>query len=94
MSGLKQGQKNGKIDTLQQKLISDQMENLKKQKNELQKKMRKQYENNELIFSDVNSFNKDVNFNHPNNIALLNTNNNWEIIYHPDRQKEYENKKN
>ena len=24
---------------------------------------------------------------------VLNTNNNWEIIYHPDRQKEYENKK-
>jgi hypothetical protein len=80
MSGLKQGQKNGKIDTLQQKLISDQIENVKKQKNELQKKMRKQYENNELIFSDVNSFNKDVNFNHPNNIALLNTNNNLSFM--------------
>ena len=59
------------LDTLQKDVVSKQIKDLTNQKKELQKKMRKQYENNTLIFKDVNSFNKDVNFNHPSNIAFI-----------------------
>jgi len=68
------------LDTLQKELVSNQIKDLTNQKKKLQKKMRKQYENNTLIFKDVNSFNKDVNLNYPDSIALLNTNNNLDFM--------------
>ena len=56
--------------------LNKQIKMLDKEKTKIQKQMRKQYENNELVFQDINSSNKNVNFNYPENAVLLNTNNN------------------
>lgn len=77
---VKQNKNKKDLNMLQKELVSKQINNLTKEKKELQKKMRKQYENNELIFRDVNSFNTDVNFNNSNNAVLLNTNNNLDFM--------------